>query len=204
MKKKSNLLIIIAPILYVLAVIIGGALKENYSHIFNSISELSLVGTERIFVVELLFTIYNILIIFYSIYNLCVSWKKLKKLQIFTLLSILLCGIGGIIAIIFPQETRNSTLTFVGMMHFVAAGITAITSMSATLLSAFEYKYDEKAKKYSVYSLITFFIVLVFGALGPIMISTGIDTYFGVVERITIGAFMIWLFMTGLTKYRSR
>lgn len=204
MEKRSNLLIIIAPILYVLAVIIGGALKENYNHIFNSISELSLVGTERIFVVELLFTIYNLLIIFYSIYNLCVSWKKLKKLQIFTLLSILLCGIGGIIAIIFPQEARNSTLTLVGMMHFVAAGITAITSMSATLLSAFEYKYDEKAKKYSVYSLITFFIVLVFGALGPIMISTGIDDYFGVVERITIGAFMIWLFMTGLTKYRSR
>lgn len=203
MEKKSNLLIIIAPVIYVIAVIIGGILKENYSHIYNSISELSLVGTKRIVIVEIMFAVYNILIIAYSIYNLCKYWSKLNKIQIYTLISILICGLGGIISIIFPQESRTGELSIVGTMHLISAGITALTSMAATLLSAFEYKYNNSTKNYSRYSLATFIIIFIFGALGPIMISTGADSYFGAIERVTIGMFMIWLFATGVYRIKS-
>ncbi len=203
MNKKLGIILIVSSILYILAVIIGGALKENYSHIYNSISELSLVGTKRIFIVELLFTIYNSLLIIYSIVTLA-KGKSLRKIEKVIVSLIGVCAIAGIISIIFPQEPRDATVTISGIMHLISAGISAVTTMLTAILTYVCYIKNKDTKPYAIYSIITFIIIFIFGATGPMMISTGIDGIFGVVERITIGAFMIWLIVTGIQQYKNK
>lgn len=202
MKKKVNLMLVITAISYVLAVVIGGFLKENYNHIYNAISELSEVGTKDIFIVDILFGIYNYFLVVHSIIYIFIYRKELDIELIIIYISLLLCGLSGIMMGVFPQEPRNAVVTVKGIMHFVFAGIAAVTTMLATILSFLRYK--KTYNKYAVYSLISFIIIFVAGLGNVILMNNGIDSFFGLIERITIGSFIIWLFVTGYYKYKNK
>lgn len=204
MKKKIGIILILTAICYVLAVVVGGFLKENYNHIYNSISELSEVGTGRIFIVELLFNLYNIFLVIYTVLMLFIYSKGLNKIQITVLILLLLCGASGFFMGIFPQESRTAELTIAGIMHFVGAGVAAITTMLATILSWINYKKDDKTKSYAIYSLITFIAIFVSGGSNPILMANGVDSFFGLIERITIGSFIIWLCVTGILQLKGK
>lgn len=203
MNKRLGAILVISSIIYIIAVVIGGILKENYSHIYNSISELSLVGTKRIYIVEILFTIYNLLIIAYSVLTL-INIKSLQKLEKIIISLIMICSISGLVSIIFPQEPRSAELSISGSMHLISTGVCLITTMLTTILTYVYYIKNKDTKLYAIYSSITFIMIFLFGVIGPIMIGTRIDAIFGLVERIAIGSFMIWLMITGLKQYKGQ
>lgn len=200
--KKINLALIGATLSYVLAVVIGGFLKENYSHIYNAISELSEVGTGEILIVNILFCIYNFLLIIYSIAYLIIYRDKINNKVVIIYISILLCGLSGIMMGIFPQESRGGEVSIKGIMHFVFAGIAAVTTMLGTILSWINYKKLNKG--YAIYSLISFIIIFIAGLGNVILMNNGIGDFFGLIERITIGSFIMWLFVTGYCKYKGK
>lgn len=202
MKKILGWMLMISAISYIAAVVTGGFLKENYSHIYNAISELNEVGSTKIFIVDILFKIYNYLLIFYGAGMLFVYKKVLSKKMITVFILLLLCGISGILMEIFPQEARNQELTIKGIMHFVGAGIAAITTMLATIITWINFKKNDK--RYATYSLITFVIIFISGLSNVILMNNGIGDFFGIVERITIGSFILWLFITGILQYREK
>lgn len=200
--KKINLVLVVATISYVLAVIIGGFLKDNYNHIYNAISELSEAGTGEILIVNVLFGIYNYLLIIYSLVYLFIYRRKMNAKVATIYVSILLCGLSGIMMGVFPQETRGEDVTIKGIMHFVFAGVAAITTMLITILSWVNYKKENR--NYAMYSLISFIIIFISGLGNVILMNNGIGNFFGLVERITIGTFILWLFVTGYYKYKEK
>lgn len=200
--KKINLALIVAAVSYVLAVIIGGSLKENYSHIYNAISELSEVGTGEILIVNILFGIYNYILIIYSFVYLLYYRRKMNAKTTIIYISILLCGFSGIMMGIFPQEPRGIDVSIKGIMHFVFAGIAALITMLIAILSWINYKKINKS--YAIYSLISFIMIFVAGLGNVILMNNGIGNFFGLIERITIGTFILWLFITGYYKYKER
>lgn len=202
MYKKLGLILIITSIVYVLAVVIGGALRENYSHLYNAISELTEAGTEKIFIIDLLFKVYNFLLLLYGGLMIIVYRGKSNKKMITMYLMLFLCGLSGFMMGIFPQEARDAQLTITGIMHFVGAGIAALSTMIITVLAFVNYR--KSFKKYAIYSIITFIIIFISGISNVVLINSGIDSFFGLVERITIGSFIIWLFTTGLLQYRKK
>ena len=202
MKKSINILLIMAAISYVLAVIIGGFLKENYSHVYNAISELSEVGTKNIAVVNILFLFYNYILIIYSVLYLFLYKKTMDLKTMIIYILIFICGLSGIMMEIFPQEPRGIELTIKGIMHFVFAGIAAIATILITVLSWIKYKKINET--YSSYSLMSFIVIFVAGLVNIILMNIGVDNFFGLIERITIGSFIVWLFVTGLYKYNDK
>ncbi len=197
MKDKLGIILITSGILYILAVIIGGFLVPNYNHIYNAISELSEYGQSKVLIVEILFAIYNILIIVYS--ALAIYYKKNKdsKLLLTVYIILGLIGLSGLLMGVFPQEARGKELTIIGIMHFILAGIAALSTMLCVILTSSYYKRKKQYPKYAIYSFITFIIIFISGLSNVILMNNNIDNYFGLVERITIGSFIIWLIVTG-------
>jgi hypothetical membrane protein len=58
---------IVAPLSYVLAVIVGGFFIEGYSHMYNSISELTAANVPRVPITYTLFALYNFSLIVFGI-----------------------------------------------------------------------------------------------------------------------------------------
>ncbi len=204
MRKIISIVLIVSAISYVAAVITGGFLKENYSHIYNAISELHEAGSVKIFIVDILFKIYNYLLILYGVLMLFVYRKKINKKMTIVFTLLLLCGLSGILMEVFPQEAREQALTIKGIMHFVGAGIAAISTMLVTIITWINFKRDSGNKRYALYSIITFIIIFISGLGNVILINNGIGNFFGIVERITIGSFILWLFVTGILQYKNR
>jgi len=113
---------------------------------------------------------------------------------------LLLCALSGILMYFFPQDPINITLTFKGLIHFFLAGMAAITTLLAVFLSAFGFGKMDGYKNLKVISVILGLIIFISGpltAIGP----TKFPAYFGIAERITIGAFILWLFLISLVLF---
>ena len=67
MKKIYPIFGIIGPVVYILAVFIGGALRHDYSALYNSISELSMANAPNKLLLDVLFGIYNLFIIIFGL-----------------------------------------------------------------------------------------------------------------------------------------
>jgi hypothetical membrane protein len=192
MKKFYPIFGIIGPIIYILVVIIGGALRSDYSFLYNTISELTSANAPNLILMSILFGIYNISILIFGIGayldNEIDNSRKYKAATL--MLSIV--GFLGILLLFFPQDLRNAAVTFQGTMHIVIAGITSLFTLISVLLVGINFRKVKEMKNFAVYSFISFAVILVSGGAAAISVGSN-STYGGLFERITIFAFMIWV-----------
>ena len=192
MKKLYPIFGIIGPIIYILAVIIGGALRSDYSFLYNTISELTLANAPNLVLMSILFGIYNFSILIFGIGafldNEVDNSRKYKAAAL--MLSII--GFLGLLLLFFPQDPRNASVTFQGTIHIVIAGITSLFTLISVLLIGINFRKVKEMKLFSAYSFFSFALILVSG--GAAAVSVGINSaYGGLFERITIFVFMIWV-----------
>ena len=89
---RKNLLYcgIIAPVLYIITVIVGAALRQDYSHIVNAISELISNGAPNKAVLDVVFNIYNVLLLAFALggyFALKSAHRLCRVAMVFSLLS---------------------------------------------------------------------------------------------------------------------
>jgi hypothetical protein len=197
MKKIYPVFGIIAPVAYVLAVIIGGFMLPGYSHLYNSISELTASNVQRISIIYILFSVYNLSIILFGtgLYtNLPIILTNKAKLGAFMLIII---GVLGLSMLYYVQDPRNVSMTFNGKMHLVLASISSLLTMITMVLFSLSFRQNIKFKKLTVYSYISFLILFLTGIAAAV--STANNSPFGgLFERLTIGAFMQWIFIIAI------
>ena len=199
MKKTLMLCGIAAAILYAGTVILGGLLRPGYSHISMAISELVADGVPNRSLLSSLFLLYNILLSIFGIgLFLKVNSQPRERMSGITgSLALVAVGIAGILMeLAFPQEPGGTATTFSGMMHFVMAGIASLGTMVAILIMGFWFKHVPELKSYVKYSLISVAIVFVSGGITAAAVANH-SSLFGLLERITIFTFILWLFVIG-------
>jgi hypothetical protein len=109
--------------------------------------------------------------------------------------------IGLLLELFFPQDPGGPAVTFAGTMHIILAGVAALGSMTAIVGTGLWFKNVTSMKYYAAYSLVTFAIVFISGGSTPILGLS--NPFFGVLERITIGSYVLWLFVTAAMMYSS-
>jgi hypothetical protein len=187
---------IAAPILYVLTVIIGAALRRDYSHIVNAISELLSNGAPNKAVLDIIFNIYNVLLLAFAIGGY-MALKNAPRpcriaMGIFIGIQILSFSWG-----FFPMDPLGAAATFAGTMHNVLGGVVVLATILMPLLMRLGLRRIDGFQKYAAYSFVASAIIFVSGLTGVILAGQGIHV-FGFFERITIGSYEVWLFMTAL------
>ena len=202
MKKLLILSGVLAPMIYVGTVILGGTLRPGYSHLAEAVSELVAAGAPNKTLLSSLFLVYNILCSAFGIgllqqVNNTPGRKMSGRMGAISL--IVIGVIGVLLELFFPQDPGGPAVTFAGTMHIILASLAALLTMIAIVATGLWFKGFHGRKGYMIYSMVTFAILFVAGGTVPIVGIT--NPYFGLLERITIGAFIQWLFVIGLKTY---
>jgi hypothetical protein len=190
---------LLAASLYTIGVFLGGLLWSNYSHVSQPISELLMDGAPNLSILLPIFTLYNLLLISFSVTIYRHGENRLIKAAGILLFFV---GFSGIMMNIFPQDPVNTYLTFPGLMHLVFAGLAAVGSILSIFLGGLGFNRATQDKKFKLLSITLGLIVIVFGGLTPIAISK-FPMHFGVFERITIFSFIVWLAIFSYRIYKS-
>jgi hypothetical protein len=199
MKKIFMLCGIAAAVLYVGTIILGGLLRPGYSHISMAISELVADGAPNRSLLSSAFLVYNVLVSLFGI-GLFLKANHQPQGRVSGMIgswALVAVGIAGLLMeLAFPQESGGTATTFAGIMHFVMAGVASLGTMLAILMLAFWFRNDPEVKGYVAYSIISVAVIFVSGGLTAAALANQ-HPLFGLIERITILTFILWMFIIG-------
>jgi hypothetical membrane protein len=191
MKKIYPIFGIIGPVVYILAVFIGGALRHDYSALYNSISELSMANAPNKLLLDVLFGIYNLFIIIFGIGAYLDTKINSKKYNAATIM-LAVIGILGLMVLVFTQDPRGAPGTLNGMLNIILSGITAAMTIISIILIGLSSRSYINMKIFSWYSYITAIFIFISGGAGAASIANN-SPIGGLFERITIFLFMVWV-----------
>jgi hypothetical protein len=188
---------IVAPLLYAATVIWGATLFPGYSHLVDPISSLTQAGRSGISGLQSLFLIYNALVVMYALGGISISLRRRHWLWSYG--SVLVTGTAGLLMWAFPQDPLGTPLTSGGTVHLVLAGITSIATMVAigTAVLGWQRAGNSRMMWFSVTFLA---IVFTSGLATALALPIG-WSLFGLLERITIGAFEMWMLVSAARIY---
>jgi hypothetical membrane protein len=193
---------ILAPILYVAAVIGGGLMWPGYSHVTNYISDLIGSGAPHKWLLDPAFGIYNIFCFAFGLGAFLVARAALEnKRRMVGLLGatfLVLTGVLGFTLLFFPEDPVGAHLTSRGITHIVLAGISSLTTMVSMLLLAFWFRGEPSTRGMGIYSFISVGFVFVTGGFTGAM-GVSHNPLVGLMERLTIGGFMQWLLVVSVS-----
>jgi hypothetical protein len=193
---------LLAPLVYVGAVILGGLLRPGYSHVAHTISELIAAGAPNTTLLNPLFTLYDILLAAFGVGLLLTvrahpeqRGARSGSLGAFALIVSGLLGV--LMNLFFPQDPGGPPVTLTGTVHVVLAGVLSLGTMLAILCTGLWLRQAPGSRAYWCYSLASLAAIFISGGLGAAAIATS-SPYLGLVERVTIGAFIQWVFVMAL------
>ena len=193
---------IAAPVIYVITVIVGAALRHDYSHIVNAVSELLSNGAPNKAILDIIFNIYNALLLAFAIggYSVLKNAPRLCRIAmgIFIGIQILSFSWG-----FFPMDPLGAQATFAGTMHNILGGLVAFATILMPLLMGLGLRRVDGFQNYVAYSFISSAIIFVSGLTGVILAGQDIHL-FGLFERITIGSYELWIFVTALRLLKTQ
>jgi len=183
--------------MYIVTAIVGAALRPNdYSHIINAISELLSNGAPNKAVLDVVFNIYNALLLAFAIgaYSVTKNMPRLTQISMGILIGIQVLSFSWGF---FPMDPLGAEVTFAGTMHNVLGGVVALATIIMPLLMGLGVRRLDDFSRYASYSFISSAIIFVSGLTGVILAGQGVQL-FGLFERITIGSYEVWIFVTAL------
>ena len=188
---------IIAPILYLLMVIIGGALSPGYSHIAETVSELLVAGApNKPLLNTLLITDYVLGILFPIGLHRGINGGKGSKVgPVFLIIVSVVC----LFTVFFPQDPGGEPVTLAGTVHVVLIIPMVILSLGAFLAFWRRLKSDSLWSGYDRYSLVTFIIAIPLGVISAFSLNS---PYIGLLERISVTVILQWGFVMAIKLFR--
>jgi hypothetical protein len=95
------------------------------------------------------------------------------------------------------MDPRGTPATFTGTMHLVLACLTSLGTRLAILFTGIWLRKIQNLQRCATYSFISLILVFISGGMAAISAAQA-SSYMGLFERITIGAFLQWLFVLAL------
>jgi hypothetical protein len=186
------------PVIYIFMYLLGGALRPDYSHISNSVSELLSPGAPNRM---LLMTIQIIYAQLHILFGLGVLWfitgfgsdQTIGQIGAWLIIAL---GVTTMGTVFFPQDAEGTPATTSGQLHkiLVFGGLIPFSVLS-TLLIGLWCRQTGLFPGFDVYSFITVGAVVLMGGIGGATVETRVT---GLVERIAAIVTQQWLFMLGL------
>ena len=188
---------IIAPILYLLTAIIGGALSPGYSHISETVSTLLVAGApNKPLLNTLLITDYVLGILFPIGLHRGINEGKGSKVGPAFLIIV---SVLSLFTIFFPQDPGGEPVTFAGTVHVVLLIPMVILSLGAFLAFWRRLKNDSLWSGYDRYSLVTFIIAVPLGVVSAVSLDS---PYLGLLQRLSVGVILQWGFVMANKLFR--
>jgi hypothetical membrane protein len=191
---------IVAPLVYIITVIIGALMRPDYSHLTHAISELTAFGAPNKFLLDSLFSVYNFLLLGFGLGLLIFVRHHANQFwsgKVGVYLILLVGFIGLLTNLFFPMDQRNVTPTLTGNIHLGLAGLLSLGTILSTLFLGLWLQKTADHKALGIYTLITCGLILISGGFAAFS-AANMPSIMGAAQRITIGFFMVWIFIMGI------
>lgn len=181
---------VVSSLLYVTADVLGARHWDGYSYIDQTISELNAIDAPSRPVVGVLFLIYGLLLIPFSLGFIATAGHH-RHLRI---AAIAFAGVPviGFLSSFFPIHVRGGGWTVNETMHSILTGMTVVMFVTSMVFAA-----HAAGRKFFIYSIATIAITLLFGAIAGWIgrhLADGAPTpWVGVTERISVLAYLAWV-----------
>lgn len=192
---------IISSLLYVTIDIFAAMRWEGYSYTSQAFSELLAAGAPtRSFVLTFSF-VYNVLVI---VFGLCISTTDSKKraLRITGFLLIGYAIVGIVTPVFFPAHLRGTEATINNLMHLPLTALGVLLILLSVVFGAAAH-----GKLFRLYSIGTILIITIFGAWAgsyvPLIEAELPTPWLGVIERINIYGYMLWVMVLAFIRIRA-
>jgi hypothetical protein len=147
---------VLAPIFYVAALIIGNILDPTYSQIGKTVSELIQRGAPNRDLLNVLFVVYNILIIPFAaglFYGLKKDWAR----NVVAASLIVIAVLGVVWTLFLPLDAGGKSVSLTGMLHLAVGGL-VVPFTFIYQLTFWQYSRKDHAwRSYGVMSATLFF-----------------------------------------------
>ena len=185
---------VIAPIVYVAAVVIGGLLRPRYSHVSDAIDVLTAEGAQHKLLLGGLFFAYNLLAIFAADALLPRLRATGSRALQFAGGTFLANSILGMFLLALPMDRPGAALTAIGTAHIlladaVAAGNVVTVALAAAGGAALGYR------RYAAYAWGSCAAILVTGVLAAVAAATA-QPWLGLAERLSVAGYLQWIVVT--------
>ncbi len=205
MKTKSLYLCgVAAPLVYLLVVVIGDAIRPGYSHIANAISELIAAGAPNKTFLDVFFLLYNGLITLAGI-GLFAQAQRGPAARLGKAGAACIIGVGLVsilMTLFFPMDARGTDATLQGTIHLIIAGLESLGSMAAMFLIGLWQKKQPGLQRTVLVTFICLALVFLAGITAGASAASG-SPFMGLFERITIGAFLLWVLVFFTTIFKK-
>lgn len=171
---------------YAAGVMWGGFRYPGYSHMSHAISDLTGSASPVRAEVEPFFTIYNLALAFFTL----LLWHRVGASTSGRVMvaALAVIAVAGLVMAAFPSDPVGSPLTRRGFGHLALAGIQSLSTIVALGAGARASRAGAVMKPISMAGAI---LLLILGAATAA--AAGMQwTYFGIIERLTIGTFLLW------------
>jgi hypothetical protein len=188
---------ILAPIVYILALIVGNILDPSYSQVGKTVSELIQQGAPNRDLLNAIFIVYNILLIPFA-FGLYIGLKKGWARNVI-LAALVLVGVLGVLwTLFFPLDVGGKSESLTGQLHLAVGGIVVPLIFALELSFWRSARKDSRWQGYGKFSLAIFAVTLIFGFTTFGFVNSD---YRGLFERITTGSFLLWVEVLALKLY---
>lgn len=191
-------------IFYFLHVILGGILWEGYSHIVQTISELTASNAPNGDLLRILTSVYGVLMIIFSIALYCIFKRKnLKKTAIIGSALLIIMETTSLFGYsLFPLDTTGVMMNFRNIMHIVVTAVVVLSSIGSIFFIGIGLYKSAGYKGIGAFVLICAVIFTVSGMISPVIMAKGIPIA-GLIERINIFTLQICLFVLSVYIFRD-
>ena len=186
----------LSPIIYTVAWIIGGFIRNDYSHIRNDVSSLFAVRAPKKWFFQSFFIVGSALLFIFSFGLL---WGIEGGGSITgPILFLISTFIGLLVPIFFPLDEGGELVTLRGKLHLILIIISGIFVMSSMILLWLRTKVLAGWIGFAWFSLVSVPILLVLMVLSGIF---GGGPYMGLTERFMVSYFQVYYFVIALMLY---
>jgi hypothetical protein len=182
--------------------LIGGIRWQSYSWISQEFSRLSAIGAPSRPLHLVLSPVYTVLVIAFGLG----VWRSTGRSRTRRVIGVLLV-VYALVSLIwpqfFPEDLSQAVSAFTNAMHII---LTVVTVLSILLQIGFGAAAF--GMRFRLYSIGTLLIVLVFGVLAgqqaPAMAAGQPTPWVGLLERINIYSYMLWVVALAVALLRTQ
>lgn len=194
-----------AATVYTLHVIIGGALWDGYSHVRQTISELTGNGAPDAGMLKIFTAVYSILALVFSVSVYMLFWKY--KVHNWAMVGAVLLIVAEFTASIgyylFPLEESGDVLSIGNFMHLAITAIVALSAIGAIFMISFGLLKTSHFRSMGMLSLICAFLLSISGIATLVIINNDLGIA-GLVERVNLFTLQIWFFSLSIFLFNTQ
>lgn len=192
----------LSSLLYAATDVLGGLRYDGYSFTSQAISELMAVGAPSETFVDPLFVLYGVLAVAFGI-GVFQEGTRQRRLRIVGVLLTAYAIIGLTGPLFFEMSQRGAGGAASDSAHIVLTAVIVLLLLLTVGVGA-----TALGKRFRAYSWATLLTVIVFGAVSAAFgarLAAGQPTPgFGIIERVHVYAFLLWVAVFALALLRRR